>query len=673
MPPLLTEVNDVHPNQCPSINSEKIVLRRASYIKVQDLALPHHIDLSLLPAVIQNAKETNKQNKDKKSNSEKNSAHNNNDNDVHRDEDIFTTDGTATSFTPKDNSDRSKNGSDGSIAASAGVKSANNVHQRINISNEGYNLCVLVGKIDVVVDKLRVDRSRVRLAEVEVGDETGCMSLRARDGQIDLLEKIAKQSGAAVLRNCTVELYQCRHLRLAITKWGKICCYPDNVQSTPKPPKMINRDINLSLVDLVLMEDAINEAYVSPSVTSIQGVVDPVWFEQMQSNDPKQRHYNNRVKRPNQNSRKSQNKNYNHNDNPTIQSYPNPYFTGDSNPYFADSIPLSNYYSGPHGYVVSSHQSHMATTPNRHQQRKQSKRANRKQQSNLFLQQQREQLRQIQQMQQHMFFQQQERQHRMYVHQQQLQQASNLLIPNFMQAMNLENGPNIDGPNRHPSASIKTKSKNGFQPVLNSVTKPQHRQHHSQIHPYTYNPHPTMYDHHLKSYDEIIPMVEQSSTHSNLAQGIFPQQPVPISETQEWLDTGSFVLDASAESSNQQMPNAMMHPTHHQHQVEPNQYGYYPYPSPQGNQFYNSPLMYGQNMMYMRAPHNTGGIPQNHILPEVPNTKTSTRTSSTVVTKPTSNSDENEKDSKNTKMSYAQKAAQKVVDSKKKKSKYEQT
>ena len=29
----------------------------------------------------------------------------------------------------------------------------------------------LVGKIDVVVDKLRVDRSRVRLAEVEVGDE----------------------------------------------------------------------------------------------------------------------------------------------------------------------------------------------------------------------------------------------------------------------------------------------------------------------------------------------------------------------------------------------------------------------------------------------------------------------------------------------------------------------
>ena len=384
------------------------------------------------------------------------------------------------------------------------------------------------------------------------------MSLRARDDQIDLLEKIAKQSGAAVLRNCTVELYQCRHLRLAITKWGKICCYPDNVQSTPKPPKMINRDVNLSLVDLILMEDAINETYTSPSVTSIQGVADPVWYDQLQSNDPKQRYYNNQGKGPNKNSRKSQNKNYKYNDNPTIQSYPNPYFTGDSNLFFPDSIPLSNYYSGPHGCVVSSYQSLMISAQNRIQQRRQSKRANRKHQSNLFLQHQREQLHQIQQMQQHMFFQEQERQHQMYVHQQQLQQAPNLLIPNFMQATSLENSPNIDGPNHHLSTSTKTKATNGFQPVLNSLTKPQHRQQLSQIHPYTYNPHPTMYDHHLKSCDESIPIVEQSSPHSNLARGISPQQPVPIPETQEWLDNGSFMLDASTDSSNQQMPNGKL-------------------------------------------------------------------------------------------------------------------
>ena len=33
------------------------------------------------------------------------------------------------------------------------------------------NISRLVRKVDVVVNKLRVDRSRVRLAEVEVGDE----------------------------------------------------------------------------------------------------------------------------------------------------------------------------------------------------------------------------------------------------------------------------------------------------------------------------------------------------------------------------------------------------------------------------------------------------------------------------------------------------------------------
>ena len=99
----------------------------------------------------------------------------------------------------------------------------------------------LVGKVNVVVDKLRVDRSRVRLAEVEIGDETGTVSLRARDEQIDILEEVSKKSGAVVLRNCTLELYQGKHIRLAVTKWGKLSPYPDNVASTPpgfeEPPR----------------------------------------------------------------------------------------------------------------------------------------------------------------------------------------------------------------------------------------------------------------------------------------------------------------------------------------------------------------------------------------------------------------------------------------------------
>ena len=108
----------------------------------------------------------------------------------------------------------------------------------------------LVGSVEVVVDKLRVDGSRVRLAEVEVGDETGTVSLRARDDQIDLLNEISERKGAVVLRNSTLELYQGKHIRLAVTKWGKLTPYPDQVASTPAPPSRRNTDRYFSLIDL---------------------------------------------------------------------------------------------------------------------------------------------------------------------------------------------------------------------------------------------------------------------------------------------------------------------------------------------------------------------------------------------------------------------------------------
>ena len=106
----------------------------------------------------------------------------------------------------------------------------------------------LVGKVDVVVDKSRVDGSRVRLAEVDVGDETGTVSLRARDDQIDVLQKVSDKSGAVVLRNCTLELYQGKHIRLAVTKWGKLSPFPDDVASTPPPPTKINHERNFSMI-----------------------------------------------------------------------------------------------------------------------------------------------------------------------------------------------------------------------------------------------------------------------------------------------------------------------------------------------------------------------------------------------------------------------------------------
>ncbi len=118
----------------------------------------------------------------------------------------------------------------------------------------------LVGKVTLVVDKKRVDQSRVRLAEVEIGDETGTVSLRARDEQIDLLEDVSRRSGAVVLRNCTLELYQGKHIRLAVTKWGKLSLYPDHVASTPPAPSKMNFDRNFSAIDLSVVASEMVDA-----------------------------------------------------------------------------------------------------------------------------------------------------------------------------------------------------------------------------------------------------------------------------------------------------------------------------------------------------------------------------------------------------------------------------
>ncbi len=123
-----------------------------------------------------------------------------------------------------------------------------------------------MGNIKIVIEKTRVDRSQVRLAECEVGDETGTVSLRARDDQIDLLQQISNDNGAVVLRNCSVELYQGKFIRLAISKWGKISSYPDGVKSTPSPPSSMNNEVNLSIVDL---NDVAGDEWFEASSSSI--------------------------------------------------------------------------------------------------------------------------------------------------------------------------------------------------------------------------------------------------------------------------------------------------------------------------------------------------------------------------------------------------------------------
>lgn len=138
---------------------------------------------------------------------------------------------------------------DPSISSTDGQKE-NQFLKRIMPCAVGFNLCLLVRNVQVVVEKVRVDKSKVRLAECEVGDETGIVSLRARDEQISLLQDICRQKGAAVLRNCSIELYQGKYIRLAVSKWGKIAMHPDGVSSTPPAPTQMNDQLHLSMTGI---------------------------------------------------------------------------------------------------------------------------------------------------------------------------------------------------------------------------------------------------------------------------------------------------------------------------------------------------------------------------------------------------------------------------------------
>ncbi|TFJ81472.1 hypothetical protein NSK_007194 [Nannochloropsis salina CCMP1776] len=106
----------------------------------------------------------------------------------------------------------------------------------------GHNLVLRVLRILATFEKARVDGSTTKIAEIVVGDETGVITLRARDSQVDFfLKKVQKEEEeeekpcVIVLRNAGVSMYK-GHMRLIVNKWGKISSYPDEVASTPSPP-----------------------------------------------------------------------------------------------------------------------------------------------------------------------------------------------------------------------------------------------------------------------------------------------------------------------------------------------------------------------------------------------------------------------------------------------------
>lgn len=95
---------------------------------------------------------------------------------------------------------------------------------------------------------------------VDLGDETGMISLRAKDKQIQLIQnilatsKIKDQRPALIIRNCSVDLIYKTHIQLSVNKWGKISAFPDGIASTPAPPQFINQTLHLYKIDFIGIE-----------------------------------------------------------------------------------------------------------------------------------------------------------------------------------------------------------------------------------------------------------------------------------------------------------------------------------------------------------------------------------------------------------------------------------
>eukprot|EP01102_Stenamoeba_stenopodia_P005654 TRINITY_DN1639_c0_g1_i1.p2 TRINITY_DN1639_c0_g1~~TRINITY_DN1639_c0_g1_i1.p2 ORF type:complete len:148 (-),score=28.18 TRINITY_DN1639_c0_g1_i1:40-483(-) len=86
----------------------------------------------------------------------------------------------------------------------------------------GHNILVKVVSSNTVVEKQRADGTKIRVAEAVIGDQTGVITLTARNAQIDVLIPGA----TLVIRNAKIDMYR-GFMRLAVDKWGLIKTAPE--------------------------------------------------------------------------------------------------------------------------------------------------------------------------------------------------------------------------------------------------------------------------------------------------------------------------------------------------------------------------------------------------------------------------------------------------------------
>jgi len=94
--------------------------------------------------------------------------------------------------------------------------------EHLRPDTHGHNVTVKVVSQKIVVEKARLDGTKIRVAECVTGDATGTLILTARNQQID----VCTPGSTIVVRNAKIEMFK-GFMRLAVDKWGSIKAAPE--------------------------------------------------------------------------------------------------------------------------------------------------------------------------------------------------------------------------------------------------------------------------------------------------------------------------------------------------------------------------------------------------------------------------------------------------------------
>ena len=109
----------------------------------------------------------------------------------------------------------------------------------IKYNKNGYNLYLKIISKNILIDRKRIDGTRIAICDFMVGDETGIIKMRLRnENYIDML----KEGDDIIVRNCKV-FYISQHIRIQVDAFGKV---EINENEKEHIVKEVKKDKNIS-------------------------------------------------------------------------------------------------------------------------------------------------------------------------------------------------------------------------------------------------------------------------------------------------------------------------------------------------------------------------------------------------------------------------------------------